>query len=468
MYGLRLEKATMAPELTTARWLRRVDRAEGPIYLAILRALEAAIGEGELQPGEQLPPQRTVAAVLGVDFTTVTRAYSAARARGLVEGAVGRGTFVAGRPAEDEVGMVDLSMNLPPPPKGLNLGAMLKETARSVLERTDAQTLMAYHPGAGSPAQRAAGAAWLAPCLGEVSPERVLVAPGAQTALAAILGMTLRRGEALIVEPLTYPGVLALAGHLGLRLVPCPVDAEGFLPEDLARLCAQAKAIYCIPTLQNPTAATMSLARRRQVADIARAAGVTIIEDDAYGRLPVEPLPALAALAPDLTWHVATTSKCLSPGLRMAFVVAPSPAAGREFSEAQRAISLMASPLTTAVATAWIREGAAERLLAAIRAEAAERQALARAILPQAQGAPDGIHLWIDLPDHWPGERLREVAHRRGLSLVTADAFAAGREHRGGLRISLGGPAKQLVLAEALRGVAAILAARPEDARLVV
>ncbi len=460
----------MAPELTTARWLRRVDREDGPIYLAILRALETAIGEGELQPGEQLPPQRTVAGVLGVDFTTVTRAYSAARAKGLVEGAVGRGTFVAGRPADDEVGMVDLSMNLPPPPKGLNFGALLKETARAVLERTDAQALMAYHPGAGSIAQKAAAAAWLAPCLGEVSPERMLITPGAQTALATILGMTMRRGEALIVEPLTYPGVRALAAHLGLRLIACPVDSQGFAPEDLARLCAEErpKAIYCIPTLQNPTATTMGLERRRQVAAIARAAGVAIIEDDAYGRLPTEPLPALATFAPDLTWYVATTSKCLSPGLRTAFVAAPSPAAARDLAEALRAISLMASPLTAAIATAWIREGAAERLLAAIRAEAAERQAIARAILPQAQGEADGIHLWLDLPDHWPGERLREVAHLRGLSLVTADAFAAGPVHRNGLRISLGGPAKQAVLAQALHGVAAILAAPPGDTRLIV
>ena len=148
---------------TAVRWLNRVERGAGPIYLSILHALEAAIGEGELQPGEQLPPQRAVASLLGVDFTTVTRAYSAARARGLVEGAVGRGTFVASRTAEDEVGLVDLAMNLPPPPKGLSLGKLLKETAQSVLERTDAQALMAYHPGAGSIAQRSAAAAWLAP-----------------------------------------------------------------------------------------------------------------------------------------------------------------------------------------------------------------------------------------------------------------------------------------------------------------
>lgn len=455
---------------SAARWLSRVERGAGPIYLSILHALEAAIGEGELQPGEQLPPQRTVANLLGVDFTTVTRAYSAARARGLVEGAVGRGTFVAGRTAEDEVGLIDLAMNLPPPPKGLSLSKLLKETAQSVLERTDAQALMAYHPGAGSIAQRSAAAAWLAPCIGEAALDRMLLAPGAQTALAAILGLLAQPGEVVITEPLTYPGARAAAIHQGLRLVPCPVDAEGFLPAELERLCAEhaPKAIYLIPTLQNPVATTMGLARRREVVAVVRAARVPIIEDDAYGRLPGEPLPALASLAPELTWHVATTAKCLSPGLRTAFVAAPSAQDAQRLADALRAISLMPSPLSAAIVTTWVREGTAERLLAAIRAEAAERQALARAILPGVQGGDGGVHLWLDLPDHWPGDRLRETAQHRGLSLVTADAFAVTPDHRGGLRISLGGPAKQATLAQALSGVAAILAARPGQTRLVV
>lgn len=450
-------------------WLRRVERGGGPIYLAILRALEAAITDGELQAGEQLPPQRTVAAVLGVDFTTVTRAYAAARARGLVEGAVGRGTFVAGRAAEDEAGLVDLSMNLPPPPKGLNLGKLLKETAGAVLDRTDPQALMAYHPPGGSLAQRAAGGVWLAPCLGEVSPDRIVVAPGAQAALAATLALLTRRGDVIIVEPLTFPGVRSAAALLGLRLVACPVDDEGFDPAALARLCGEtaARAIYCIPTQQNPTAATMGEARRREVAQIARAAGVPIIEDDAYGRLPSAPLPAIAAFAPEHVWHLATTAKALSPGLRIAYVAAPDAGAAQRLAEALRATTLMPAPLGAAIATAWIREGTADKVLAAVRAEAGERQALARQILPAAHGSPEAIHIWLDTPEHWPGDRLRDTAQSRGLSLVTAEAFAAAPGARSGLRISLGGPAKQTVLAQALRGVAAILGGEPSG-RLVV
>jgi len=455
--------------LPTARWLDRVDRDEGPIYLAILKALSAAIADGELQAGEQLPPQRAVAAQLGVDFTTVTRAYAAARARGLVEGAVGRGTFVRGRAAEDEAGLVDLSMNLPPPPLDLSLGRMLKETSRAVLDRTDPAALMAYHPGAGSLAQRTAGAAWLAPTVGEVAPDRILVSPGAQTALAALFTTLMRPGDALLVEPLTYPGVLALAAHLGLRLVPCPIDGEGMQPEALERLCAEhrPKAIYLVPTLQNPVATTMGLARRQDVARIARAARVPIVEDDAYGRLPGTPLPALAALDPENVWHVATLSKALSPGLRTAFVAAPDAASAQRLALALRALSLMASPLTAAVATAWIREGAAEHLLAAVRAEARARQALAREILPQAVGGPDGVHVWLDLPQGRDPASLRASAAQRGLSLVTAESFSAGPIARNGLRISLGGQARRDVLAQALQAVAGLLTAEP-DARAIV
>ncbi|MES2896062.1 MAG: PLP-dependent aminotransferase family protein [Pseudomonadota bacterium] len=456
--------------LPTAHWLARVDRDEGPIYLAILKALSAAIADGELQAGEQLPPQRVVAAQLGVDFTTVTRAYAAARARGLVEGAVGRGTFVRGRAAEDEAGLIDLSMNLPPPPLGLSLGRMLKETSRAILDRTDPAALMAYHPGAGSLAQRAAGAAWLTPTLGEAAPDRILVSPGAQTALAALFTTLMRRGDALVVEPLTYPGVLALAAHLGLRVIPCPTDAEGVMPGALERLCAEQrlKAIYLIPTLQNPVATTMGLERRREVARIARSAHVPIVEDDAYGRLPAAPLPALAALDPENVWHVATLSKALSPGLRTAFVAAPDAAAAQRLALALRALSLMASPLTAAVATAWIREGAAEHLLAAIRAESRARQALAHEILPGAVGGPDGVHVWLDLPQGRDPGSLRASAAQRGLSLVTAESFAAGPAPRNGLRISLGGQARRDVLAQALQAVAVLLAEELEIGRAVV
>ena len=91
---------------------------------------------------------------------------------------------------------------------------------------------------------------------------------------------------------------------------------------------AQPKAIYCVPTIHNPTTATLSAARRQALAELAARHGVPIVEDDAYGALPSQPLPAVTSLAEGAGYYVGTLSKCLSPGLRTAFVVAPGPDGG--------------------------------------------------------------------------------------------------------------------------------------------
>ncbi|WP_246263263.1 PLP-dependent aminotransferase family protein [Caulobacter soli] len=450
----------MTRDRPTAGWLRHV-RAGGaqPIYLALVEALETAVREGELQPGDQLPPQRAVADQLGIDFTTVTRAYGAARERGLIEGAVGRGTFVRRRAIDDETGLVDLSMNLPPPPQGVSLTALLKETTATILDRTDVATLMAYHAGPGTPGQRAAGAAWLEPTLGQVGLERIVICPGAQPALVAVLTTIAKPGAGVVVEPLTYPGIIALAARLGLRLIACPVDEEGFLPEALARLCAeeQPAAVYLVPTTRNPVATTMGLARRRDIAAVVADSGAWLIEDDPYSRLFDSPLPALASLIPERSFHIATLSKTLSPGLRAGFLAAPSGAMAGQIADALHATALMGSPLTTAVAVRWIRDGTAERILAGVRLEARARRAIAGEMLPTARGDPEGLHVWLDLPTGRNAGELRGLAAARGLALVAADAFATTPDHPGGLRISLGGPPKASLLREALGQVAALL-----------
>jgi DNA-binding transcriptional MocR family regulator len=445
--------ATKGSPNPTAAWLRRIEALDGPAYRRIAQALENAVAEGELQAGDQIPAQREVARLVGIDFTTVTRAYALARERGLIEGTTGRGTFIRSRTDEDDAGLVDLSMNLPPPPAGLNLAALLRETTGAILARTDPATLMAYHPGAGSLAQRTAGAAWLAPVLGDVDPARVLVTSGAQTALSALLDHLTRPGDTIIVEAFAYPGLLATAARRGLTVVACPLDDQGLEPEALARLVVgrRPRLICATPTFQNPTAATMGLARREAVVEIARVAGVTILEDDAYGLLPAAPLPALAALWPEGVFHVATTAKALSPGLRVAYVVAP-PGQAEGAAEALHAIAQMPAPLMAAVVTSWIRDGVASRLLAGVREEAVARRALAAELLPSAVGGDESLHVWL------PGAVATPAARDRGLALVGAEAFRAPGVVGEGLRISLGAAGKRGTLVRGLRALSQLYA----------
>src|ERR1700758_5813367 len=95
---------------------------ERPLYQRLADAIGDRIARGELVAGERLPPYREIARSLGINVTTVTRAFSALQQRGLVEARPGRGTLIASRDAEeggfksapsDEAGLIDLSVNRP-------------------------------------------------------------------------------------------------------------------------------------------------------------------------------------------------------------------------------------------------------------------------------------------------------------------------------------------------------------------
>ena len=100
------------------------------------------------------------------------------------------------------------------------------------------------------------------------------------------------------------------------------------------------------------------------------------VSDDAYGFVPPDAPAPFAALAPELTWHIAGLSKCLGAGLRLAYVVVPDLRSGWPFAAALRASNIMASPLTAALATHWIEDGSADALLDFLRVETAARHGL--------------------------------------------------------------------------------------------
>jgi DNA-binding transcriptional MocR family regulator len=466
----------MTTRAVTGGWVAEIDRAQGPLYLAIAKAIGGAIGRGDLLPGERLPPHRALAAELGVDLTTVTRAYTEAQRRGWLEARTGSGTFVRADAAPPTgpggtagpASVVDMSMNLPPQPQGVDLRALMREGVARLLRHEDVATLMAYRNGAGTAQDRAAGAAWLAPVLGPVNLARLLVCPGAQSGMLAILSTLARPGDVIATEPMTYPGIRALAAHLGLVLAAVETDEEGFVPAALDRLCQTRtpRAIYCCPTMHNPTAVTTSLRRREKVAEIARRHGIAVIEDDAYGLIASAPLPSIATFAPDHTFHVATTAKTLSPGLRTAYLAVPPGSHAVRVMSALRASVMMASPLLISLVTEWIREGAAAEILAGIRAEAAARQRLARAFLPAdlAYAHPEGLHVWLTLPSHWEAADFVAYVRHHGLALVASDAFhVPGGDPLpmpNAVRVSLGVAANQDRLREALRALADALRQR--------
>jgi DNA-binding transcriptional MocR family regulator len=435
-----------------------------PFYLAIADALADDVRLGVVQAGEKLPTQRDLAAALGLDLTTITRAYAEAARRGLIVGEGRRGSFVRGGPAESKDalagGEAASGMNMPPEPEDGALRRAILEGTAALLDGRLAP--LHYQPPGGIEAQRAAAAHFLSAPIPDTDADQVAIVAGSQHGLHATLSLLLRSGDRIAAPAFTYPGFLAIARRLGAEIVPLAMDADGILPDALER-AAQAtelRALYLVPTNDNPTTATLPLDRRKEIARLALRYGFAIVEDDAYGRLPANPIPPVAAFAPKQTWHIASISKLVSPALRVGFVRAPGVREAHALAGAAHASAVMAPPINVALVTNWILDGTLNRLAAAVRAEAAARMREAAAILgPSAQYHPEGYHLWLKLPDGMDAGRLAAQAIAAGLPAAPGAAFAAAPDGPvQALRISLGGSAPRVRIVQEIRRLDAMLA----------
>ena len=429
-------------------WTPKLDTKGKPVYLAIADAITDDIRLGILVPGTRLPPLRVLAEQLGLDFTTISRAYAEAGRRGLVVGRVGQGTFVQAtmdrreEPEDGGVSIIDMTMNAPPSPANPQLlDRMRREMAGMALEMPS-RHLLGYGNNAGAEEDRAAGFSWLAPRVPGIDLDRVVVCPGAQGAMLAVLSILTQPGDVVLSECLTYPGMKALAAHLGLRLVGIAMDSDGMLPDAFKAACDhhKPKALYCNPTLQNPTTITLSATRRAEIVQIARQFGVAIIEDDAYGMLAENAPPPVAAFGPDITYHISGLAKCVAPALRIAYLVAPDRLQAKRIATALRATMLTACTITAHFATRWINSGMAMAMCNGIRDEAQARQQIAREVLPanRFSGAACAFHLWLTLPDDWSQAEFSGYLRAKRLVVAGSDAFAVTLAPPEALRLCLG------------------------------
>jgi DNA-binding transcriptional MocR family regulator len=443
-------------------WTPRLPDNGQPVYLAIVEALVEAIRVGELRPGDALPTHRLLADLLGVNVSTVTRAYREAARRRLVAGEVGRGTFVLGVASEaalfalrhrPEGGVIDLSTNMPPwsaqdgDPAAFLGGLAPGEAAR----------LLHYASPGDALRHREAACAWLARRGVDTDPEGLMVCAGAHHAMDTAMGL-FPEAEEVACEALVYPGLKASARHRRRRLHALAMDGEGVLPEALdAAFRSGLRLAILSPTLHNPTTATLGLARRTQLADIARRRDAWLVEEDVYGLLPEHPPPPLAALAPERVVYLTGLSKTVAPGLRLGYLAFPRALRAR-MRDGESHTSWYVSPLTMALATRWLEDGTAWRRLLAQRRELALRHRLCREYLQDFpwRGEVHCPHLWMTSP---PGgsEAFARMALAAGVVVVPSEVFQAGRASgEDGLRLSIGAAADRASLAEGLARLAAL------------
>ena len=414
-------------------------RGIGVKYKRLAVAVEKAIAEGVIESGAKLPPHRLLADSLGVTIGTISRAYGELERVGLVVARVGDGTYVRQRGMErpqdkgfrnvsdEPPACFDMSRNQPIPGQETALMSQTLQTLAGDAHRL--QQLTGYTAEGGLPRHRAAGAEWLRH--GDFVPhaDQVLCVNGGQHGLLCALMGLLKAGDTVVTEHLSYPGLISVARQLGIKLMGTAIDDEGLLPSALEDICRQHRvsALYCTPTIQNPTAAVMSIPRREAIAEVCRQHNLLIIEDEAHAVLDRQrPLP-LSHFAPERSVLIGSLSKAVSAGLRVGYLHAPQALIGR-LSAAIRATCWMATPLSMEVASLWIESGTAERLLDEQINEIARRKAL---VAPVLQGLnykthPSSPHFWVQVPELWRASQIAAELKENNYLVATAEAFAVG------------------------------------------
>jgi 2-aminoadipate transaminase len=282
----------------------------------------------------------------------------------------------------------------------------------------------------------------------EADPDRILITAGAQQGLDLVGKLFIDPGDLVAVEAPSYVGALSAFSVYEPRYLPITLDDDGLVVEELERILgagARPRFLYVCPNFHNPAGVTLSLERRHRLVEICRAAGVPIIEDNAYGllRFEGEPLPTLRSLDPENVIYLGTVSKVFCPGIRVGWILAERDTLDRLllFKEAS---DLCSSNFNQLVAEEWLAErgrwrGAISELNEVYEAR---RDACLHALedhFPKGSGWTrplGGFYVWVTLPDGFDAKALLPQAIEHRVAYVPGTAFYTDGSGRNRLRLA--------------------------------
>jgi DNA-binding transcriptional MocR family regulator len=420
-------------------------------YIALADQIETAIQSGELSAGDKLPTHRKLADALKVTVGTVTRGYSEAERRGLVSAIVGSGTFVSSQKQADiqfshlepsASNEIDMSLNLPIANQSApGIGSVMQEIAA---DQKLFMELMGYQQERGLRRHRQWAAEWLTNRGVRCSLDNLAITCGGQHAITLSLMAATRAGDTIAAEGLTYPGLKAVANQQGLKVIGLSMDEQGVLPHAFASYCKlnHLRAIYLCPSIQNPTNASMSLARRMEIVEVASDNDVWIIEDEIPTNYLGQNPHSFINLAPQQTFYINSHSKTVAPGLRVGYLVSPSRLT-ESVSASIRAQCWFAPTINVEIAQRWLDKKEAKDWLNVQKKDLYKRLELTSEILDgyDIETARGSFHVWLSLPEPWRAMEFQSQLVEKGVRVLSAESFAVGRfPAPQAIRICISGP----------------------------
>lgn len=442
-----------------------------PLYKQLHVQLKGWIESGRLTAGDRLPSTREMAGLLGLNRTTVSAAYSLLESEHLIQGHVGRGSFVAGQASGGGPGMdwdqvLEGIERLPAPLAQAPEAQISFATSRPSAELFPIEEIRAACEQVLSGPQAAAvlqlgspnGYAPLREYLlaegrrnGTMRPQDdVLIANGCQQGLDLVVRVLVRRGDTVLVEDPIYPGVKHLMARAGARILGVPVGLQGMDTDLLARAFEREapRLVVVTPSFHNPTGTTMPAPARRLLLAKAREAGAVVVENDSYGELRYEgeAVPPLKQLdEAGGTVLLRSFSKVAFPGLRVGWITAPRALIAR-LAEAKQLADLHTDQLSQAVLLRFAESGrlaahkarmlAAGALRLSAVLDACEQSLPAGARFTRPEG---GMNLWVRLPEPLDAAELLARAEREGVTYLPGRFFEVTHHDPGGLRLSFAG-----------------------------
>lgn len=377
-------------------------RIEGRRAAEIAASVELAVGSGDLEPGQLLPPMRELATDLGVNPNTVAAAYRVLRERGVIETAGRRGSRVRPRPAT--TGRESVRVDVPEGVRNVASGnpdpALLPSLAKAfaaAAELADREPVLYGDDPVEPELARIARARLDA----DGVPEGPLaVASGSLDAIERVLGVHLKPGDTVAVEDPGWGSLLDLIPALGLRTVPVGVDDEGPLPDEVRRaLDSGARALIVTDRVQNPTGAVVSSTRARALRSVLRQHPEILLIEDDHGHgivdLPVHPLAGTTR-----HWaFVRSVAKAYGPDLRLAVLTGDEVTVDRVRGRQRLGAGWVSRLMQRAVVRLW-SDGAVDPAAVAA-AYAVRRDLLIRALAEHGVRAHgrSGLNVWIPVPD---------------------------------------------------------------------
>jgi len=445
-----------------------------PLYVQLRDQLRALVHSGELRTGDRIPASRELASQLGVHRTTVANAYAELESEGLIEGHVGRGTFICGMPAKqfsppprtngnggparwealfaDERGDEGLSRLMPDVPPGAIAFTCARPSeeffpveefrrcANAVLRREGRRILQLGASDGYEPLRREL-IEWFRSEGLSVRPEQLLVTDGGQQAIDLICKAFIRAGDAVALENPAYPGAISIFAGARVRILAVPVDADssrtghvGLDVDALENVLLQnrVKMIFLTPDFHNPTGTAMPLSERRRLLEVAARYQVPIIEDVIYARTRLRGTapPSLRSLdTHGNVIQIDSFSKIAFPGLRVGWCIGAESAIER-LRLVKLSTDLHTDQLSQATLAEFMERGYLKRHLARTRkAHASRLDVMVETLekhMPEGTtwSRPEGgMTVWVTLPAGFDAGELLIHARERGVYFIPGRHF---------------------------------------------